>query len=56
MGTVVYVDKECPDQTAWMCKLIWTFAVHVAGWMDGYFIYRRSTLKGHIASNKLYII
>ena len=26
------------------------------GWMDGYFIYRRSTLKGHIASNKLYII
>ena len=25
-------------------------------WMDGYFIYRRSTLKGHIASNKLYII
>ena len=26
------------------------------GWMDGYFVYRRSTLKGHIASNKLYII
>ena len=23
------------------------------GWMDGYFVYRRSTLKGHIASNKL---
>ena len=22
------------------------------GWMDGYFVYRRSTLKGHIASNK----
>ena len=21
-------------------------------WMDGYFVYRRSTLKGHIASNK----
>ena len=26
------------------------------GWMDGYFIYRRSTLKGHIASNNFYII
>ena len=26
------------------------------GWMDGYFIYRRSTLKGHIASNDFYII
>ena len=26
------------------------------GWVDGYFVYRRSTLKGHIASNKLYII
>ena len=25
-------------------------------WMDGYFVYRRSTLKGHIASNKMYII
>ena len=23
---------------------------------DGYFVYRRSTLKGHIASNKMYII
>ena len=23
------------------------------GWMDGYFVYRRSTLKGHIASNKM---
>ena len=23
-------------------------------WMDGYFIYRRSTLKGHIASNVVY--
>ena len=22
------------------------------GWMDGYFVYRCSTLKGHIASNK----
>ena len=28
----------------------------VTGWMDGYFVYRRSTLKGHIASNKMYII
>ena len=26
------------------------------GWMDGYFVYRRSTLKGHIASNKFYVI
>ena len=26
------------------------------GWMDGYFVYRRSTLKGHIASNKMNII
>ena len=26
------------------------------GWMDGCFVYRRSTLKGHIASNNLYII
>ena len=26
------------------------------GWMDGYFFYRRSTLKGHIASNKFYVI
>ena len=26
----------------------------VKGWMDGYFVYRRSTLKGHIASNKIY--
>ena len=26
------------------------------GWMDGYFVYGRSTLKGHIASNKLYVI
>ena len=25
-------------------------------WMDGYFVYRRSTLKGHIASNKFYVI
>ena len=25
-------------------------------WMDGYFVYRRSTLKGHIASNKMNII
>ena len=25
------------------------------GWMDGYFVYRRSTLKGHIASNKMII-
>ena len=24
--------------------------------MDGYFVYRRSTLKGHIASNKFYVI
>ena len=26
------------------------------GWIDGYFVYRRSTLKGHIASNKFYVI
>ena len=26
------------------------------GWMDGYFVYRRSTLKGHTASNKFYVI
>ena len=26
------------------------------GWMDGYFVYRRSTLKGHIASNKFYVM
>ena len=26
------------------------------GWMGGYFVYRRSTLKGHIASNKFYVI
>ena len=30
------------------------FAVKI--WMDGYFVYRRSTLKGHIASNKMNII
>ena len=24
--------------------------------MDGYFVYRRSTLKGHIASNKFYVM
>ena len=28
----------------------------VGGWMDGYFVYRRSTLKGHIASNRFYVI
>ena len=26
------------------------------GWMDGYFVYRRSTLKGRIASNKFYVM
>ena len=26
------------------------------GWMDGCFVYRRSTLEGHIASNNFYII
>ena len=26
------------------------------GWMDGCFVYRRSILKGHIASNNFYII
>ena len=30
--------------------------VGLLGWMDGYFVYRRSTLKGHIASNKFYVI
>ena len=29
-----------------------TFSERDFDWMDGYFVYRRSTLKGHIASNK----
>ena len=31
------------------------FVTRNAEWMDGYFVYRRSTLKGHIASNKMII-
>ena len=27
MDIIVYVNKVCPDQTAWMCMLIWTLAV-----------------------------
>ena len=42
------VEKEC-------LSLILALQ-HFDGWMDGYFVYRRSTLKGHIASNKFYVI
>ena len=38
------------------CPLLNLLWVNMDGWMDGYFVYRRSTLKGHIASNKMYII
>ena len=33
-----------------------TDAVSAVNRMDGYFVYRRSTLKGYIASNKMNII
>ena len=47
----------------WVCDLPWELfrfrskaPTRMDGWMDGYFVYRRSTLKGHIASNKFYVI
>ena len=36
VDTVVYVDRECPDQTAWVYTLIWTFAVRI--WHKGLFL------------------
>ena len=41
------------DKCAW-----WTHTILTVIWekMDGYFVYRRSTLKGHIASNKFNVI
>ena len=35
---------------------LWLIVIVLTRWMDGYFVYRRSTLKGHIASNKFYVI
>ena len=32
------------------------YLIQIVDIMDGYFVYRRSTLKGHIASNKFYVM
>ena len=46
---LLYEDKKLAER-------IRTLFREQDGWMDGYFVYRRSTLKGHIASNKFYVI
>ena len=39
MDTVIYIcmlmNRECPDQTAWIHTLSWTFAVGI--WHKGFF-------------------
>ena len=62
-GRPPFSDDICKDSATrrpwfWRRRFLKVFPIemHRDGWMDGYFVYRRSTLKGHIASNKFYVI
>ena len=53
---VIFGPREHPNILGNKAALVDILRKQGNGWMDGYFVYRRSTLKGHIASNKFYAI